>query len=487
MIVSSQEMREAEERAFATGIKPETLMDVAGEGIARMVGQFHPHPGTCICFYGKGNNGGDALVAASLLARRGWKIEERPAFADGALTPLTAEKQRALRTLQPLNRTSFGPLVVLDGLLGTGARSQPAGAVAQAINEINSLRAGRGAWVLAIDIPSGLDTTTGCPLTPCVEADATATLGFPKKALLADEATRWVGRLALIPLPAIHVETGDEWQLTTPALLRESPCSFERHKGQAGRVAIVAGSVGFIGAARLCSAAAARAGAGLVTLFTPPEIADQLAVACIPEVMVAPLNDFREVLDFPCNALAVGPGLGRSRDSQVVAVVRDSAVPTVVDADALNALAQDMGVLTKAQAPRLLTPHPGEMQRLYPQGERDRRAWATDFVARYPVTLLLKGARTIVTQHDKPGYYNSTGHPGMATGGMGDVLTGVCVALLARGCHSPAEAATTAAWLCGRSAEIAVLKDKASQESLLASDVVTNLGEAFCDLRSAVF
>ena len=235
--------------------------------------------------------------------------------------------------------------------------------------------------------------------------------------------------------------------------------------------------------ARLCSAAAVKAGAGLVTLFVPPDIAPVLSSAVIPEVMVSPVADLREILHQKFDAVAIGPGIGRERDEMVRAFIAECPVPCVIDADALNAISPDPSCLKNNPAPRLLTPHPLEMERLFPQNSRIRRQWLEDFVAEYPVTLLLKGARTLIGESGAPPAYNTTGHPGMATGGMGDVLTGVAAALLAQG-KSPLQSAKLAAWLCGHAAELAIRDGQASQESLTASDIITHLGPAFTNLRA---
>ena len=157
----------------------------------------------------------------------------------------------------------------------------------------------------------------------------------------------------------------------------------------------------------------------------------------------------------------------------------------MTDADALNAISTDPAALKNNLGPRLLTPHPLEMERLFPQQSRTRRQWVDDFVAEYPVTLLLKGARTLIGESGSPPAYNSTGHPGMASGGMGDVLTGVTAALLAQG-KTPLPSAKLAAWICGHAAELALRDNSASQESLTASDIITHLGPAFTDLRAGV-
>jgi NAD(P)H-hydrate epimerase len=162
--------------------------------------------------------------------------------------------------------------------------------------------------------------------------------------------------------------------------------------------------------------------------------------------------------------------------------VRHCATPCVVDADALNAISESPALLKSCAGPRLLTPHPLEMERIFPRQNLPRRAWLEAFVSEFPVTLLLKGSRTLVGEAGSATSYNSTGHPGMGSGGMGDVLTGVCAALLAQG-KSPLEAAKLGAWVCGRSAEIALRDGAASQESLRASDVIDRLGSAFDDLR----
>ncbi|MFM8363709.1 MAG: NAD(P)H-hydrate dehydratase, partial [Verrucomicrobiota bacterium] len=225
---------------------------------------------------------------------------------------------------------------------------------------------------------------------------------------------------------------------------------------------------------------------GLVTLFVPPEIAPVLSASVIPEVMVCSTEDFPKALEKPFDAVAIGPGLGRDRDAMVRDFLSKTSAPCVVDADALNALSTDLSPLKTPAGPRLLTPHPLEMERLFPRQGRTRRCWLEDFLAEYPVTLLLKGARTLIGERGTGTFYNSTGHPGMGTGGMGDVLTGVCAALLAQK-KSPVEAASLGAWTCGRAAELALRDGHASQESLSASDIIQNLGPAFQDLRSGVW
>lgn len=487
MILSPLQMIEAEREAFSRGADAGGLMESAGRQMAEFVRQNHPEPGRCIAYAGKGHNGGDVLVAARHLAKWGWTIDV--VLPASPLVPLTASRlemlPRARSERSERSERSGLPLVILDGLLGVGASGAPRGPVACAIREINRLRETRAAWVVAADIPSGLDAGTGQPADPCVRADATVTVGFAKSGLIADAATNFVGRIAIAALDEILPPAdGDAGCVLTADLLAGllPPRAFDTHKGLAGRVAVVAGSVGFTGAARLCAGAAVRGGAGLVTLCVKPDVYPLLATSVIPEVMVRPVESYEEVLSGPWDAIAIGPGLSTVHAEEILAVVRGAKCPCVVDADALNVVARDPSVLDICAGPRLLTPHPGEMERLFSCGERSRAGWAGDFVARYPATLLLKGARTVIVERGHPPAYNSTGHPGMASGGMGDVLTGVAAALIAQG-KSVREAAMLGAWVCGRAAEIAIASG-ASQESLRADDIASGLGGAFRSLRA---
>jgi len=489
MILSCDGMRQAEEASFSQGIKAADLMERAGLGIAEIVRQFQHHPGTCVVFCGKGNNAGDAVVAAGHLRKWGWEIDLRLTFPESALAPLTAKNLAEFRKITPPSAIpNPQSTVILDGLLGLGAKGEPRGEIADAIRAINHLRRERAAWVLAIDIPSGLDGDTGKPSSCCVEADLTAAISCAKSGLVADEATNFVGRLAVVPLPELNLPAGGNFHVATPGLLRPwlPPRRFEMHKGNAGRVGIIAGSPGFLGAARMCSAAAVHAGAGLVTVFARPDIAGQLAATCIPEVMVKSVASYRDVLNENLDALAIGPGLGQTQASEILALIRDTTRPLVVDADALNVLSRDLTVLKHCRGPRLLTPHPGEMERLTAAIGRTRRQWAEDFLARFPVTLLLKGARTL-TGSGGQYFYNTTGNPGMASGGMGDVLTGVCAALIPQvggeGQQRPLRSAVLGAWLCGRAAELTVFGRNGSPESLSATMVLDRLGGAFGALR----
>jgi ADP-dependent NAD(P)H-hydrate dehydratase / NAD(P)H-hydrate epimerase len=505
MVITCQEMQQLEQAAFARGVSAESLMDQAGAGIAEVVQQFYPVPGHLVIYAGKGNNAGDAFVAARHLRVAGWKLHVRFTSDPDDLKELPAKHWKSLQShvsqLRQLDeiKTLRGSLVLLDGLVGLGSRGNLRGELAKAAQEINALRQSHQARVVALDLPSGLDPETGIPGDPCVHADLTITIAYAKTALLQDRATAHVGRLALVPLGELSQQHDirtltSQGQLLTAetlrSLLRHRP--FDFHKGQAGRVGLIAGSRGYLGAAVLAATGALRAGAGLVTLYAKEEDYPLLASLTPPEVMVRPVADYRDALAERHDALAIGPGLSSKADAEIRSVIIEATCPAVLDAEALNLLARSgLDQLSKAQGLRLLTPHPGEMQRL----SKDHPAWlqmnraelAVDFVKHYPTaTLLLKGSRTVIAAKDQPLAYNSTGHPGMASGGMGDVLTGVCAALLASGL-SPYDSASLGAWLCGRSAELALTSGGQSEESTVASDVAAHLGKAFRDLARGVY
>ncbi len=490
MILTIPQMQRLEKKAFEQGVSPESLMEKAGEGIARVIQQFFPKPREVLVYCGKGKNTGDALLAAWYLLAAQWRVLLRLTVprenmgAEVLALLLKLEKEKGVTLLESPPLLLRTPLLI-DGLLGLGSRGAPRGAIKEAIQEINVLRHEQNAFVVAVDLPSGLHGTTGRAAATCVQADLTVTIGFAKTGLLVDEATKYVGRLAVVELPELSKPHASSVRMLTASSLRKllPPRSFDVHKGLLGHVGILAGSRGYLGAAWLASRAALSAGAGLVTLYALPDIYEMLACSSAPEVMVKPIEKYTDLLDEPLRALALGPGLGLQHREAIVEIIERLRIPSVIDADALNALAEYPSSLLKSQAPRLLTPHPGEMERLFPRLARSRAQWAEDFIKEYPVTLLLKGARTIIAENHLPLCYNTTGHPGMATGGMGDVLTGVLSAFLAAG-HTCWSAARLGAWLCGRSAEYAIYHSNSSGESLVARDIIEHLGEAFKSLRA---
>src|SRR5712691_3673417 len=398
-------MHAAEQSAFARGVSVETLMDQAGAGVARAVRQFFPKPATCIVFAGKGHNGGDALVAAKQLQRIGWKIDIRLPFMEENCSELTQTKLKALRVATPKSPDTLDRaphIIILDGLLGTGAKSFLREPVRTAAREINRLRREENAFVFAIDLPTGLDADSGeNDPDDSVIADFTVTIGFAKHGLIVDSELNLVGRIEIVPLPGLWPEASAANELAasphslSPLLSRRK---FSAYKNEFGRIGVVAGSKGFVGAALMTTAGALRAGAGLVEVFVPEEIYEIVASAAPVEAMVKPVRRYRDLLEEKIDIWALGPGLGKSRSPEILNLIENAQQPMIVDADGLNIVADKVDILQRCRGPRLLTPHPGEMQRLFEVGKMARAGIARNFCEQYPVTLLLKGSRTIVCE-----------------------------------------------------------------------------------------
>jgi ADP-dependent NAD(P)H-hydrate dehydratase / NAD(P)H-hydrate epimerase len=490
-VVASVQMREAENAAFARGISAEELMNQAGSGIAETVRRFFPRPGHCLIFSGKGNNGGDALVAAVHLKRAGWYTDVHLSFPESECSELLRKKITEFRDTPPVAAAASAanpgsalpfPTVILDGLLGLGSKPPLRDPILAACREINRLRGQHNAFVFAVDQPTGLDGDSGESDRDCVVADFTVTIAAAKRGLLADDAINFVGRLEVVSLSDLPLETGDETVASAAALRGLLPRrQFQAHKNQFGRVGIVAGSRGFAGAATMCAWGALRGGAGLVEVFVPENIYEIVATAAPFESMVKPVRSYRDLLDQKIDVWGIGPGLGEENAREIMDLIQGTENPMVVDADALNIISTQVSVLKNCSGPRLLTPHPGEMKRLAGDRKISRAELAKNFTAEFPVTLLLKGSRTVVAENGKRISYNTTGNPGMATGGMGDVLTGVCAALIGQKL-SLFDAARLGAWACGRAAEIAIFTGDENEQSLLPRDVLTNLGRALAEL-----
>ena len=500
MILNPEEIAEAENQLIAGGLNPEPLMDEAGQGIAKAVSQFFPNPGTLIVFVGSGHNGGDALVAAKHLKKDGWITQLRLATSPDQLKPLTTkklhqfEREKINPTLE-IPKPQHHPLIILDGLLGIGAAGGLRPGCLEAANEMNELRKSHAAHTFAIDIPSGLDGLSGEAHEGAVIADFTLTIAHPKTGLLVDQAINNVGRLVLIELPSICALPG---QGDTGAMLITASSlaginnrqEHDTHKGTCGHIAIIGGNNGMNGAAVLAAIGAARGGAGLVTIVAHEDSYESLATMAPPEIMVRSVKSYAQVSDMDFDTLAIGPGLGQgSWDPEILDLLVSDIRPIVIDADALNLIARnEPGDLVNAPAPRLLTPHPGEMQRLYPETLGSRRESAEGLARMTGSTVLLKGARTVIASESEtiPTGFNSTGNSGMATGGVGDTLTGLCSALIGGGI-SVYDAACLGSWINGRAAEHAIFNDKESRRSLLASDLPKHYGQAFKDLERYSF
>jgi NAD(P)H-hydrate epimerase len=389
--------------------------------------------------------------------------------------------------------------VVVDALLGTGVRGPATGAIAAAIEAINA--AGRP--VCALDLPSGLPSDGEAPAGPVVRAGVTVTFGLPKLGLVLPAGAAYAGRVEIADLGVPRAWLGEGIRAAlleaadVQAALPRRPV--DAHKGTYGHLLVVAGSVGKTGAAALVCLGALRAGTGLVTCATPasqqPVVAARLSEAMtepLPETAARTLSAkaverIVELLS-RMDAVAVGPGVGLDPETQaaVRTLVRDVERPMVVDADALTALADRPALCRDAPAPRLLTPHPGEAARLLGCGvaevQADRIGSARRLAAESGAVVALKGARTVVASPDGRVTLNPTGNPGMATGGTGDVLTGVAGGLLAQGVAPPA-ALGAAVYLHGLAGDLAA--ETRGEAGLVAGDLADALPAAIRRIRDA--
>lgn len=486
--ITTVQMRELEQQAFAAGITAGALMEQAGLGIAQEIVRLFPQPGSVLAFLGKGHNAGDALVALRWLRQYGWKVSVRSFYPEVEWATLTRQNHRLCGEMDDF--AEFFPTLILDGLVGIGFHGELREPLRAAAKEIQQWRMDHGIPVVALDVPSGVDADSGTAVADAVVADVTLMIGAPKTGLLSEQAVHYVGRLGLIPLPGISSATlVSHRRLITPKSFPRSlsPRAHEFHKGNAGRVAVIAGSLGMEGAALMTATAALRAGAGLVTLFVPNDIRDAIVARATPELMVKACDDLRDIEHDHYDAFVLGPGMGAipsEKFAEIEELLTNISCAGVLDADALNAIAHHQGhhVL---QRRHVVTPHPGEFARFAPESHRRGREQGCLHFAEYcaPV-LLLKGARTLVAQRGYDLYHNSTGHAGMATGGMGDVLAGVIGGLIAQGIP-PFVAACCSAWVCGRAAEIAV-EPGSARRSVLATDLYGSLAAALHEWQRGI-
>lgn len=491
--VSTEQIRQLDQRTIAAGTPGEELMERAGYAVAKAAAEFlkRRDSRSALLFAGKGNNGGDAIVAARHLAAAGCQpvlvlVCRRDELQGDAAAHF--QKLVGCQVLQwPCELPAAG--VVVDGLLGTGLAGPVREPYASIIHFINQ----QPSPVIAIDIPSGLDSDTGEVHGACVRADLTVTMGLPKLGLLRPAATDFVGRIEVADIgfpPEFVAEIQTDIELLTggdvaPLLPRRRRSA---HKGEAGHLLVVAGSEGYTGAPVLTAHAAARAGAGLVTLAVPRNVYPIVCANCPPEVMPRPLDDIEGLTPTflsQFDALAIGPGLGQRPETQkmIWKLLTTAGAPMVVDADALNAMVHGLGALKKVRAPLVMTPHPGEMARLIGKSAKevqaDRWAVARSFAQEHGVVTVLKGAGTVVADKSGKVWINSTGNPGMAKGGMGDALTGMIGAFLAQGL-SPLDAARAGVFLHGLAGDIA--RDRHGERAMLATDLILCLGAASASL-----
>lgn len=466
-VVTAHTMQAIDQRTISEyGIPGRELMENAGRSCAEHIMAAY---GTgkalknAVVIAGKGNNGGDGYVIARHLIEKGWKLlvivlAEKEKIAGDALTNLLLLPEDVLRFC--FEEGELGRLyaedikaanVVVDAMLGVGLSSDLQGIYNEAVDLVNSAPGN----IVAVDIPTGVHGTTGRLLGKAVKAELTVTFGFAKLGLVLYPGAECVGRLVVcdigIPEHLASSAAGYEYldkKKISPLIKRRDRQS---HKGTYGNCLIIAGSTGMTGAAAITANSAVRSGAGIVTLAVPETLNPVLEVKTT-EAITVPLADagsghllaqaiptIDKLLDGK-STVAIGPGIGRRQSTvtTVQSLVESVTLPMVVDADALFALAEDTSVLHRKKSQQMiLTPHPGEMSRLLgstvPDVEAIRISVAQEFAKKFGVYVVLKGARTIIASPDGRAAINSSGNPGMASGGMGDVLTGVISALLCQG------------------------------------------------------
>lgn len=468
------------------GVPGFTLMQRAASAAYVALMQRWPKAGRLCVFCGPGNNGGDGYLIARLALEGGWQVQLYSLVATKSLRGDAARARTAFEAsggeVEVFGDAPVDADVIVDALLGTGLSRDVEGSFAEAISRINNARAA-GAGVLSVDVASGIDATTGRRWNVAVSADVTATFIGLKTGLLTGEGPGYCGEVVFNDLDAPR----DLYADTEPTACRMmddlqqrllAPRMAHAHKGDHGRVLCMGGNRGFGGAIRMTAEAALRSGAGLVSVLCHSDHAGVMS-QIRPELMCQGVIYQGEAADASVQAridwasvLAVGPGLGKDHWGQsLFHQAMDSTLPLVVDADALNLLAD-------ASRPRgnwVLTPHPGEAARLLGKNtadiNRDRIACALELARRYDAVVVLKGAGSLVATPSRL-WLCAAGNPGMASGGMGDLLTGIIAGLIAQGLIL-ADAATLGVWVHARAADEVARSQ--GQRGMLAMDLLPAL------------
>src|SRR5580658_3027971 len=504
-IVSAEEMR-AIDRATSVrfGVPSLTLMEDAGAAVADYVHRRYPVAGLIVVFCGKGNNGGDGFVAARRLHQQGKKVQvilladPDDLRGDAAIMfgklPGTAI---AVRSSEGFKNDRVRDLLradlFLDAVLGTGFKPPVTGLYADVIAIMNASQAG----VVAVDIPSGADAAAmGVQTGTVARADAIVTFTAPRPAHVFSLLTAGPTAVAAIGSPEEAIVSALQLNVITArdvgALIGPRPA--DSNKGNYGHVLVVGGSLGKAGSVAMAGMAALRSGAGLSTVATPKSVLGTVA-GFHPELMTEPLRetdagtistgalDRIEELAKGKSVLAIGPGI--SRDPQTAELVRSLVarlrLPMVVDADGLNAFEGRTEELNGKGQTLVITPHPGEMARLaactIADVQNDRLGVARKFAREHELIVVLKGNRTLVVQPDGEAWVNTTGNPGMATGGTGDILTGMVAGMVAQHPKQALQAVIAAVHLHGLAGD--VMRERVGEHSLVATDLLTGLPEAF--------
>jgi hydroxyethylthiazole kinase-like uncharacterized protein yjeF len=512
-IVTAAEMREIDRvTSQRFGVPSLMLMENAGTAVAEFVVSKYPSAERIGVICGKGNNGGDGFVAARKLhgAGKGVRIillaEPSELRGDAAemfgrlpVAPLIVRSNEELQSEQV--RAIFESEVLLDAILGTGFRPPVSGLYADAINLLSA----SSAPVVAVDIPSGADADAMGKQTGTVaRANAVVTFTAPRPAHVFGRWTDGTTLIAPIGSPAEAIVSSLQLNLITArdiaALIGPRP--LESNKGNFGHALVVGGSVGKAGAAAMAGMSALRTGAGLSTVATAKSVLATVA-GFHPEVMTEPLDETdsgsistRVLVSGAMDALikgktvlAVGPGISRNPDTSefVRRLTMNCKTPLVLDADGLNAFEGRAAELNGNGRSLVITPHPGEMARLTDSTvaavQRDRINVARTFAREHELIVVLKGHRTLIAQPDGTVWVNTTGNPGMATGGTGDILTGIVAGLIAQNREHIVEAAIAAVHLHGLAGDVA--RETVGEHSLVATDLIKALPEAFLRVRES--
>ncbi|MDM8535326.1 NAD(P)H-hydrate dehydratase [Desulfobacterales bacterium HSG17] len=494
------------------GVPGIVLMENAARGAVRFFLELFPNAAfqRIGIMAGRGNNGGDGFVMARYLAQKGFQVtifllaDTQKVSGDAALN-LNLLPKLAVPVLELKDDTAFSQHhsqlvhqhIWIDAVFGTGLNSNVRGHYKTALEFLNQ----SGHPIFSVDIPSGLSADTGKPSGTAVKATATATFAFAKPGHILLPGALYTGKLKIIDIgipPHIADTQNTNLRVITPGRLKKEwrPRNLDDHKGRFGHILVVAGSPGKTGAAAMTAMAAMRAGAGLVTLAVPKSIHSQAEILAV-EPMTTPLpeepggvlglsaTNAIDKLLIGKTVLVIGPGLGTHPETRklVGELVANATIPVVVDADGLNGLTHQLDCLARCKSQIILTPHPGEMARLVNQEtaaiQNDRINIALQFAVHHKVHLVLKGANTLIASPNGIMDINPTGNPGMASGGMGDVLTGLIAGFLAQG-YTPPSACRFGVYLHGTAADqLAVIK---GPQGFLASDVSTMIPETINSL-----
>ncbi len=497
-ILTAEQMKSIDRRATDRFAIPSLmLMENAAMAVVDAIFEHYANCERVSIFCGTGSNGGDGLAVARHLENRGvvpavFIVGDRRKYTGDAATNLTICERLALPMYEITDVDSLNAAlvhatdadVIVDALFGTGLNRAPDGINAEVIRSMNEL----ALPIVAVDVPSGANASSAEPFDPCVQAAVTVTFAAPKICHIFEPAAILCGEVIVadisIPDAAIQDE-GVTLALTTPADVRPfiEPRLASTHKGTYGHVAIIAGSPGKSGAAVMCARGAIRSGAGLVTVMTDSETAKLIHAASIESMTFS--GSVEEFLHKK-SAVLIGPGLPDTERAYawVHSTVASIEQPLVIDASALNAFAGRAKEINPQRRPRIITPHPGEMARLLGIETRDVVAARID-IARQAArecncVVVLKGHQTLIADPEGHVNVNPTGNPGMASGGMGDVLGGIIAALVARDVD-PFDAACAAVYIHGFAGDL--LKEEMGDIGLAALDLAERIPKAIQRLR----